>query len=110
MPIFGHEAKGLLKISIQDDSKTAILKLEGKLVGPWVEELNRVWCPLEPLLKKKKLRLDLCGLMFVDKNGIKALRNISHLRKTEILADTPLTRQFAAEAAGKVTQKDGKEN
>jgi hypothetical protein len=99
----------VLRISIQDDTKMATLKLEGKLVGPWVDELYRLWSSFGPSLGTKKLRLDICGITFVDKNGTEALRKIFHLADAQILADTPLTRHFAAEARRKMTHRGAKE-
>lgn len=95
------EAK-VLRISIQDGADTATLKFEGKLVGLWVNELNRVWHAFEPSLGMKKLCLDMRGMTFVDEKGTKALRKIFRSTEAEILADTPLTRHFAAETMRKM--------
>ncbi len=88
----------MLKISIQDEANAATLKLEGKVIGPWATELNRVWSDLRPSLGMKKLCLDLCGVTFVDKAGTRTLQKIFRRTGAEILADTPLARYFAAEA------------
>jgi hypothetical protein len=93
----------MLRISIQDSKDTATLKFEGKLVGRWVQELNRVWRDFEPTLGVKKLRLDMRDMTFVDEKGTKALRKIFHSTQTEILADTPLTRHFAEETMRKMS-------
>jgi len=99
----------VLRISIQEETDAATLKLEGKLVGPWVTELNRVWFDLEPSLGMKKLRLDIRGVTFVEENGTKALRKILCLKNAEILADTPLTRDFAAKTMRRMPRNDGRE-
>jgi|SRR5579862_1939546 len=99
----------MLRISIQDGTEAATLKFEGKLVGLWVQELNRVWHVLEPSLGMKKLYLDMRGMTFVDEKGTKALRKIFRSTEAEILADTPLTRHFAAEAMRKMPQNDRRE-
>jgi hypothetical protein len=44
-----------------------ILKLEGKLLGPWIGELESA-CQT-PLVSLDRLRLDLVGLTFVDAEG-----------------------------------------
>ncbi len=33
----------MLKITSHDNGKRTVLELDGKLVGPWVDELERVW-------------------------------------------------------------------
>lgn len=99
----------MLKISIQDDANTTGLKLEGKLIGPWVEELNRVWLAFQPSIGAKTLSLDLRGMTFADENGIRTLRKIVGRTDVRILADTPLTRHFAAESMRKIPQVGQKE-
>ncbi len=55
----------MLKISIISDSDQAIqFQLEGKLVGPWVEELQRL--SDEALSHQKAVSLDLERVWFVD--------------------------------------------
>jgi hypothetical protein len=100
----------MLRISIQNSADAATLKFEGKLVGLWVQELNRLWRDFEPTLGMKKLRLDMRDMTFVDEKGTKALRKIFHSTDTEILADTPLTRHFAEEAMRKMSQTHAKES
>jgi hypothetical protein len=50
-------------------------------------------------LGSKKLRLDLCGLSFMDAKGTALLREIYRTSRAEILADTPLTKYFAERIA-----------
>ena len=33
----------MLKVTTTDQNQTVTLKLEGKLAGPWVQEVTRVW-------------------------------------------------------------------
>jgi hypothetical protein len=44
----GRERPDMLKITIQRDvaPDTCSLLLEGRLAGPWVEELNSYWCQM----------------------------------------------------------------
>ena len=51
-------------------------KLEGKLLGPWVEELRHI-CS-EPLDRLEPIRLDLVAVTFVDAAGAKLLRELIH--------------------------------
>jgi len=100
----------VLRISIQDYPDAATLKLEGKVIGPWAKELNRVWSDLKPSLGIKKLSLDLCGVTLVDKTGTRTLRKIFHGTRPEIVADTPLARYFAAEMMRRMPRTHSKEN
>lgn len=88
----------MLRISVKDKPEELHLKLEGKLVPPWTEELDVVWRQIVGTLDEKKLYLDLRGITFVDHNGMHLLRVIVQAVNPEITADSPLTRQFAEQA------------
>jgi len=100
----------VLRISIQNDSDPAKLKLEGKLIGPWASELNRVWSELKPSLGARKVCLDLCGVTVVDHGGARTLQDIFRCSGAEIIADTPLARYFATKTMCGMPRKDTKEN
>ena len=80
------------------------MKLEGKVVGPWVKECQRTWHAIRPELGSKKLRLDLNGVTFVDDRGTALLRQIHRVSGAEVSANTPLTRYFAE----RITRKNEK--
>ena len=58
----------------QGHDSISTLRLEGKLVGPWVTELarscNELPCP------PNRLRLDLSAVTFVDGPGVALLRDL----------------------------------
>lgn len=70
------------------------MKLEGKVIGPWVSECRRSWLGLTTSLSDKKLSLDLCGLTFIDDAGLAVLREIYGATDATFLADSPLTKHF----------------
>ena len=88
----------MLKISINDDSPVATLKIEGKLVGPWAMELGRTWQDLWASAKRMPLRLDIRGVTFADQKGTHILQEIVRNTGAEILSDSPLTQYFANQA------------
>ena len=55
----------MLKITITEDVEEATLKLEGKLIGPWIEELARCWKAVVPALESKAVVVDLDAVTFV---------------------------------------------
>ena len=63
----------MMRITVEYSSKISILKLEGKLSGPWVDELERTWYKVTADTKSADVLLDLCGLTFVDPEGRKQL-------------------------------------
>ena len=73
----------MLKISIINDSDQAIeLQLEGKLVGPWVEELRKL--SDEALSLQKNVSLDLAKVWFVDSRGVTLLRDLAKRQVSEL--------------------------
>ena len=73
----------MLKISIINDSDQAIeLQLEGKLVGPWVEELRRL--SDQALSLQKNVSLDLAKVWFVDSRGVTLLHNLAKRQVSEL--------------------------
>lgn len=97
----------MLKISTQDDGNLFTLKLEGKVIGDWAQELESAWAQMKPSLDARKLRLDICEVMSLDSKGRQILQQIVGLTNAEILADSPLTKQFAAEASQGSERGDG---
>jgi ABC-type transporter Mla MlaB component len=53
---------------------TATVKLEGKLIGPWVTELARSWKELPG--PRDRVRIDLSAVTFVDGPGLALLRDL----------------------------------
>ena len=56
----------MLRITIEKGSGPATLKLEGKLAGPWVEELQDVW---RSGTADEAILVDLSDVSFVDASG-----------------------------------------
>ena len=81
------------------------MKLEGRLVGPWVTECKQAWLALESARSAKRLTLDLCGVTFVDDSGLALLREIYGATHAEILTGSPLTRHFAEQATASKTDR-----
>jgi anti-anti-sigma regulatory factor len=53
---------------------TVVLKLEGRVIGPWVEELERSCA--EVMTRGMALTLDLSAVSFVDRRGIALLARL----------------------------------
>ena len=86
----------MLKISpIEPTDHSHALRLEGRLVGPWVQELQQV---CEPLMQAGgPLQLDLAEVSFADDHGIALLTGL-HSHGTQLLRVTPfLAEQLKAQ-------------
>lgn len=83
----------MLKISIISDSDQAIqFQLEGKLIGPWVEELERL--SDEALSHQKAVSLDLERVSFVDSRGVALLRDLARRQVSQVNCSQFVTQQL----------------
>lgn len=72
------------------------LKLEGRITGPWAEELDRVWVETAPRLGSRKLIVDLSNVTYADAEGKSVLKKIFSTTNAEFIAGTLLTQDLAA--------------
>jgi anti-anti-sigma regulatory factor len=81
----------MLKISESKSTKQiTALRLEGRVVGPWVDELKQV---CEPLLKNGgNFTLDLTDVTFADEGGITFLTNL-RARGVKLLGAMPFVEE-----------------
>ena len=77
----------MLKIVRKENStETPILDLEGQVIGPWVQELDRVCEPI--LARGAGLSLDLSSVSFVSREGVELLWRLRD-RHTRLLNCSP---------------------
>lgn len=81
----------MLKITIAADSESTVLKLEGKLAGPWVEELEKTWNSVALSPPARRLSVDLGGVTFVDGQGNLLLTKM-HLAGVNLAGDGIMTK------------------
>jgi hypothetical protein len=75
-----------------------VLLIEGRLAGPWVEELARCWAGLRGEQPDGAIRVDLDGVTFVSADG-KALLARLHDEGALLTARTIMTRAIIDEIA-----------
>ncbi len=76
----------MLRIDTIEDGRQLILRLEGRVIGAWVEEVRRS-CS-EALRRGVPLTLDLRAVSFVDTDGIVLLRELAS-RQVGLANTTP---------------------
>lgn len=89
-----------LRITVQENAKAVTIKLEGRVTGPWVAELDRLWEQASPTLASRQLSLDLRETTYADAGGINSLRAIYSQTHAMILTSTPWTQYLAEEVKG----------
>jgi len=62
----------MLKITFHDTPENTRVKLEGKLSGPWVEELERSWTEHSPRSSENVI-IDLSEVTYIDPEGKRLL-------------------------------------
>jgi hypothetical protein len=79
----GIEA-AVLKITSRISPSHAVFELEGKLAGPWVEELRDCWS--KGAVSDRPVRVMLCAVTFVDHEGKRLLAEM-HRQGAELVAE-----------------------
>jgi ABC-type transporter Mla MlaB component len=89
----------MLRITLHDSARELRFKLEGKLSGPWVEELHQCWRTAASTTAGRITSLDLSEVDFVDADGQSLLSDM-HRQGVRLDAATPLIQALVAEGVG----------
>lgn len=63
----------MLRITIDKNCRATTLRVEGRLTGPWVDELERAWRTVTPDPSDGRVAVDLTDVTFVGEEGKKLL-------------------------------------
>ena len=86
----------MLRITIHDAPRILTLRLEGRLAGPWVLELEECWRGALAGRRKPTLRVDLTEVTSLDAAGQACLAAL-HRQGAEFVAPDCLTKAVVAE-------------
>ena len=78
-----------LIITVHERESSIEVILEGRLAGPWVNELSRAWRETAPRLGGKKLTMNLRNLTYFIEDGKQLLRMIDAQTSADILTSDP---------------------
>jgi len=78
----------MLKITLLDSAKELRFRLEGRLSGPWVNELRQCWLTASSTTEGRRTVVDLRDVDFVDPAGETLLRELRG-SGVELAAATP---------------------
>jgi hypothetical protein len=84
-----------LRISVYEYENSVGITLEGRVAGPWVDELSRVWLETIPRIGSKSLIIDLRNVTYADAPGTKALRTIYSQSHARLISGSPWTEYLA---------------
>jgi len=86
----------MLRITTIDKGEVTVFRLEGRLSGDWVDELERFWTETNAADSARKLRVDVTDVEFVDERG-KVLLERMLLEGTEVHPGNPFMTSVVAE-------------
>ena len=86
----------MLRITIRTRAEGVTLVLEGRLAGPWVDELARCWAALTATQDVASICVRLDAVTFIDAAG-KALLQTMHEKGATFAASDCMTRAILEE-------------
>lgn len=95
----------MLKITFHDTTESTTVKLEGKLSGPWVEELERSWAEHSPHASGNVI-MDLSDVTYIDPEGKRLLARM--LNKGVCFEGTHLMTKYVIDEITGVGVRSGK--
>jgi anti-anti-sigma regulatory factor len=90
------EVMTMLRITTTNDATLITFKLEGRIAGPWVDELRNCWEKLPVESSSRAIRVDLREVTFVDADG-KQLLAAMHRQGAELIASGCLMKAVVSE-------------
>jgi hypothetical protein len=93
----------MLKITIEKNSKSTTLRVEGRLVGPWVDELERAWRSVTSDPTDGRVAIDLTDVTFVGEEGKKLLEEM-YGEGAKLKASGCATRRLVEDIEGSFTR------
>jgi hypothetical protein len=86
----------MLRITANDSPRVLTFRLEGRLEGPWVSELERCWRRMLESPCRPTVCVDLTGVTYVGPAGKARLAEM-HEQGAEFIANDCLTKAVVAE-------------
>jgi anti-anti-sigma regulatory factor len=94
----------MLKITTLTNAESTVLRLEGRLAGTWVQELETCWNLTVDTMTNHPLSVDLSAVTYIDSDGKDLLRRI-HQQGATLVASGCLTNCIVNEIVH-VAQRD----
>jgi outer membrane protein len=102
----GRGITTVMKISAITDASGTVLKVEGRVAGPWVKELEQAWERAREARDGGEVAVDLSRATFIDAEG-KALLERMHRGGSRLVARGCLTRTIVEEITARRGRRAG---
>jgi ABC-type transporter Mla MlaB component len=96
----------MLRISVRTRADGATLTLEGRLAGPWVDELARCWMSVTDARDARSVDVQLAAVTFIDSAG-KVLLRTMHEQGAALAASGCMTRAILEEIGTRSPERSG---
>jgi anti-anti-sigma regulatory factor len=90
----------MLRITVDDQARVLTFRLEGRLEGPWVRELEQCWRSMFDVVSKPTISVDLTGVTYIDAAGKAQLAGM-HEQGTQLIAGDCMTKSVVEEIIGR---------
>jgi hypothetical protein len=97
----------MLRIYIHDKVPITSIVVEGKLIGPWVQELERCWETVVAAHPRKSMVVDLVQVTFIDSDG-RALLTRMRRKGAKLLSAGVLINSIVADIEAQQASNGGK--
>ncbi len=91
----------MLRITAKDNPRVLTFRLEGRLEGPWVRELEQCWRSMLDGESRPTIRVDLTDVTYVDAAGKARLAEM-HEQGAQFIAGDCETKALVAEIGGEI--------
>ncbi|WP_447971109.1 hypothetical protein [Nitrospira sp. M1] len=91
----------MLRITLEEHSSGPTIRLEGRLVGPWVHEFEASWQGIRGAEERSKVWVDLNAVTSIDENGKVLLQQV-HREGGQLMATGCLIRAIVEEVTDRV--------
>ena len=89
----------MLRITANDNPRVLTFRLEGRLEGPWVHELEQCWRSMVNSPNEPAVRVDLTGVTYIDAAGKARLAEM-HEQGAQFIAGDCVTKAIVAKIVG----------
>jgi ABC-type transporter Mla MlaB component len=96
----------VLRITVIHGTDQVTFKLEGKLAGPWVPEVEQCWLTMVGAKATQDLRVDLTNVTFVASEGVALLERMVG-GGAELLAADPMMKALVEEVLARARDARG---
>jgi ABC-type transporter Mla MlaB component len=94
----------MLRITVEEEDNLTKFRLEGKLRGEWVRELERCWIYARNAGPDRQFSIDLCNVNFVDESGKTLLTRMVE-QGTRLQANGPMMTSLVQEIDRSMAQE-----